>query len=622
MLHATSISTASPTPVGGRKSWKPAMLQVLVACAILFWALPPLGAQGQRVSVLVHLAEGTDRGPVRAFAAIQGGIVRYEYQVLPNVMNLRDIPAPAVAALRNMPGVLRVEEDIVVQAHLDESTGIIEALDGDLVALGGPDGTGVRVCIVDTGINKSHTAFTGRVDESAGYDFVNKDSDPNDDNGHGTHVAGITLGALVGYPGVARGATLIGVKVLNSAGGGSGSDVIAGIDHCAGPANADVINLSLGGGSFSGTCDSETMAAAGNNAVNNGVVVVASSGNSGSSNAMGSPACGSKVIAVGATYDEARGSVSWCLASNFIFCTKSCTDNTAVDLVTCFSNKSSELDVTAPGCYTSSANRNDDDGVLDYCGTSQASPHVAGLAALLLDQDGSLTPAQVRQLIRDGAEDKGPSGFDAEYGYGRINAVNSLSLVGPAEPVTDIAITSVNAPSSVVVGDVVSVDVTVKNVGNQDVGSSFDVTLKDGSETIGTQSVSGLAAGMSTTRTFSWDTAGKATGDHTLTGAHLFSDGNTANDWKSTTVTVNPLTENFSLSAIGYKVKGLQKADLTWSGTTATNVDVHRNNILIVTTANDGFHTDNINAKGGGSYTYKVCEAGTSTCSNNVVVSF
>jgi subtilisin family serine protease len=601
------------------------MLQVLVACAILFWALPPLAAQVQRVSVLVHLAEGTDRGPVRAFAAIQAGIVRYEYQVLPNVMNLRDIPAPAVAALRNMPGVLRVEEDIVVQAHLDESTEIIKALDSNLVALGGPDGTGVRVCIVDTGINKNHSAFANRVDGGAGYDFVNKDNDPNDDNGHGTHVAAIALGALTSYPGVARGATLIGVKVLNSAGGGAGSDVIAGIDHCAGPANADVINLSLGGGSFSGTCDSETIAVAGNNAVTNGVVVVASSGNSGTSNAMGSPACGSKVIAVGATYDEARGSASWCLARNFIRCTQSCTDNTAVDLVTCFSNKSDQLDVTAPGCYTTSANSSSpNDGVLDYCGTSQASPHVAGLAALLLDQDGSLTPAQVRQLIRDGAEDKGPFGFDPAYGHGRINAVNSLSLVGPAEPVTDIAITSVSAPSSVVLGDVVSVDVTVKNVGNQPVGSSFDVSLDaTAGQLIGTpEPVNGLEVGTSTTRTFLWDTAGATIGSHTLTGAHNFSDGSVANNSKSTAVTVNPLTENFSLSAIGYKVKGLQKADLTWSGATSTNVDVYRNNNLIATTANDGSHTDNINAKGGGSYTYKVCHAGTSTCSNNVVVSF
>ena len=620
MMHPTSISTTRPAPVAGGKSWKPAMLQAVIACAILFCALPPLAAQVQRVSVLVHVAEGADRGPVRAFAAIQGGVVRYEYQVLPNVMNLRDIPSPAVAALRNIPGVLRVEEDIAVQAHLDESTGIIKALDGDLEGLGGPDGTGVRVCIVDTGINKDHTAFKDRVDAGAGKDFVNNDADPNDDNGHGTHVAGITLGALAGYPGVARGATLIGVKVLNSAGGGSGSDVIAGIDHCAGPANADVINLSLGGGSFSGTCDSETIAVAGNNAVNNGVVVVASSGNSGTSNAMGSPACGSKVIAVGATYDQACGSASWCLASNFIRCTQSCTDNTAVDLVTCFSNKSSELDVTAPGCYTSSANRSNDNGVIDYCGTSQASPHVAGLAALLLDQDVSLTPAQVRQLIRDGAEDKGPSGFDPAYGYGRINAVNSLSLVGPADPVTDIAITSVSAPSPVVQGALVSVDVTVKNVGNEDVGS-FNVTLKDGGETIGTQNVSGLTAGASATRTFSWDTAGK-TGDHILTGAHNFSDGSVANNSKSTTVTVNLLTENFSLSAIGYKVKGLQKADLTWSGATSTNVDVYRNNSVIATIANSGSYTDNIDARGGGSYTYKVCEAGTSTCSNDVVVSF
>lgn len=77
-----------------------------------------------------------------------------------------------------------------------------------------------------------------------------------------------------------------------------------------------------------------------------------------------------------------------------------------------------------------------------------------------------------------------------------------------------------------------------------------------------------------------------------------------------------------SLSATGYKVKGLQKADLSWTGATTANVDVYRNGSLIATTANDGFHTDNINNKGGGSYTYKVCEQGTAICSNNAVVTF
>jgi len=666
------------------------MLQVLVACAILFWALPPLAAQAQRVSVLVHLAEGTDRGPVRAFAAIQSGFVRYEYQVLPNVMNLRGIPSPAVAALRNIPGVLRVEEDIAVQAHLDESTGIIKALDSDL-GVGGPNGAGVRVCIVDTGINKNHTAFTGRVDESAGKDFVNDDNDPNDDNGHGTHVAAIALGALANHPGVARGATLIGVKALNSAGSGSGSDIIAAIDHCAGSANADVINLSLGGGSYSGTCDSATIAVAANNAVDNGVVVVASSGNSGSSNAMGSPACGSKVIAVGATYDEARGSASWCLASNFIRCTQSCTDNTAVDLVTCFSNKSSELDVTAPGCYTTSANSSNlNNGVLDYCGTSQASPHVAGLAALLLDQDGSLTPAQVRQFIRDGAEDKGPSGFDPAYGYGRINAVNSLSLVGPAPTLEQIDVSPTNVSIAEGESQQFTATGTYSNSTTQDITNSVNWASSDTG--VATIDASGLATGQlagtsNITAALDSVTSNTASLDVTVpppstlesitvspssasidegqaqqfTATGTYSDSSmqditssvswTSSDTVVATINTSGLAAGQSagtsditasldgvvsnaamltvtgpsaidLSANGYKVRGLQKADLAWSGATSSTVDVYRNNSPIATTANDGFHTDNINARGGGSYTYKVCEAGTSTCSNNVVVSF
>ena len=89
----------------------------------------------------------------------------------------------------------------------------------------------------------------------------------------------------------------------------------------------------------------------------------------------------------------------------------------------------------------------------------------------------------------------------------------------------------------------------------------------------------------------------------------------------SATVTVSGATA-ISLSASGYKVKGSQKADLTWSGASGTSVDVYRNNVKIITTDNDGAHTDNINNKGGGSYIYRVCNTGTATCSNSVTVTF
>lgn len=84
-----------------------------------------------------------------------------------------------------------------------------------------------------------------------------------------------------------------------------------------------------------------------------------------------------------------------------------------------------------------------------------------------------------------------------------------------------------------------------------------------------------------------------------------------------------PSSGGMSLSAVAYKVKGEKRADLTWSGATSANIDIHRNGVVVViATLNDGSHTDVIGGRGGGSYTYKVCEAGTATCSPEVTVSF
>ena len=411
-------------------------------------------AQVERVSILVHLEPGTDRGPVRGFAASQGGVVRYEYTILPNVINLRNIPVPALSGLEQLPGVTRIEEDGIIQGHLNDSTALINALQSQIAAANLPaDGSGVRVCVVDSGIDSDHIMYATRIDAAAGFDFVNNDPNPEDDDGHGAHVAGIAVGGtglsvdfdgdgdFEPFQGIAPEATLIGVKVLNASGSGSASDVIAGIGHCADPAQADVINMSLGGGDFSGTCDSDSVASAANNAVAAGVVVVSSSGNGGKNNSLPSPACGSQVISVGATYDDNFPNADFPDEDSFTFCTKAnprglctktCTDNSpGVDEPVCFSNQSDTLNVTAPGCLTFSAFADSqNNSIIGFCGTSMASPHVAGLAALLLSADPLLTPAQVRQLIRDGAIDFGSTGFDNTFGYGRIDAVGSLSLMG------------------------------------------------------------------------------------------------------------------------------------------------------------------------------------------------
>jgi thermolysin len=119
----------------------------------------------------------------------------------------------------------------------------------------------------------------------------------------------------------------------------------------------------------------------------------------------------------------------------------------------------------------------------------------------------------------------------------------------------------------------------------------------------------------------SWDTTAYAEGSHTISATATDTAGQTATDSISVTVS-NTSAGEFTLTASGYKVRGLQKADLEWTGATSTEVDVYRDGVEIATTANDSPYTDNIDQRGPGSYTYQVCEAGTSTCSNEATVEF
>jgi len=178
-------------------------------------------------------------------------------------------------------------------------------------------------------------------------------------------------------------------------------------------------------GQFSGEC-THPWAVAANSAAAAGVVTVAAAGNENYANALSSPACGADVIAVGATYEDSYPN---CQSGTSSFNWGSCVDvNPNRDDVVCFSNESSDLDVVAPGCEIWSAS-NDPGGtwITGTCGTSMSSPMVAGLAALVLDIDDSLSPAQVRQRIRNGAIDMGPAGFDTAYGHGRIDVVRTLA---------------------------------------------------------------------------------------------------------------------------------------------------------------------------------------------------
>ncbi len=265
-------------------------------------------------------------------------------------------------------------------------------------------GAGAVVAVIDTGVSvggSDPVTLSG-----TGYDFVSGDSDPDDGNGHGTHVAGtINQGTDngVGVAGVAWGAEIMGVRVLNNRGSGTTSDIIDGIVHAA-DNGADVINMSLGS-AFGSAAEESAI----NYAAAAGLVIVAAAGNDGRSTGVSYPARYSEAIAVGATrYDNTRAG---------------------------YSNYGLGLDVMGPGGDTSVDQNGDGyaDGVLQethngrrtygyyyFQGTSMASPHVAGVAALLMSLGADRDEA--RDAIEATAVDLGAAGFDNVYGYGLVDA--------------------------------------------------------------------------------------------------------------------------------------------------------------------------------------------------------
>lgn len=231
----------------------------------------------------------------------------------------------------------------------------------------------VHAYIIDTGIRMTHQTFGGRA--TSGYDFVDNDSDATDCNGHGTHVAGTVGGAEYG---VAKGVSLTAVRVLNCQGSGTNSGVIAGIDWVAKNAvKPAVANMSLGGGA-STALDSSVQ-----NAIQAGVTFGVAAGNG---DALGNPqdACGTsparvpEAITVGAT------------------------DKT--DTRASFSNYGTCLDIFAPGVGITSSWDTSDTATNTISGTSMATPHVVGAAALYLASNPAATPQQVRDSLVNNAD--------------------------------------------------------------------------------------------------------------------------------------------------------------------------------------------------------------------------
>ncbi|MEU6737492.1 S8 family peptidase [Streptomyces physcomitrii] len=228
-------------------------------------------------------------------------------------------------------------------------------------------GEGVTAYVIDTGVRTTHSDFEGRA--SSGYDAVDGDDDASDGHGHGTHVAGTLAGAAHG---VAKKAQVVGVRVLDDNGSGTTEQVVAGIDWVTqnhqGPS---VANLSLGGGA------DEAIDTAVREAVASGVTVAVAAGNSADDAADYSPARVSEALTVAAS-DDADGQAY-------------------------FSNYGSSVDLYAPGVDIVSDFNTGDDATTTYSGTSQATPHVAGAAAVYLAGHPEATPEEVATALGDAA---------------------------------------------------------------------------------------------------------------------------------------------------------------------------------------------------------------------------
>ena len=390
-------------------------LSVLILCATGLCAEPPAAGRGVtagqgaqapagrngRVAVLIGFRNVP--GPSeQALVRSQAGVIKYSYHLVPAIA--ASIPEAAKAALLANPAVTRIEPDGVVKAldtELDNAWGVKRIGAGTIHAAGNK-GAGVKVAIIDTGIDYTHPDL--KANYKGGEDFVNNmDGDPMDDHGHGTHVAG-TIAAVdngTGVVGVAPEAWFYALKILDSSGSGSDSDLIAAMQWAVGN-EMQVVNLSLGTPTDPGAAVQQAF----DNAAAAGVLSVAAAGNSDLFGLIGDtvewPARYESVVAVGAI------------------------DST--DSLAYFSSTGPQVELAAPGVDIRSTLRGGGYGTMS--GTSMATPHVSGTAALVIAAGWP----DVRGRLASTADDLAPAGRDTWYGYGLVDADEAAASTTPPEP--------------------------------------------------------------------------------------------------------------------------------------------------------------------------------------------
>lgn len=339
-----------------------------------------------------------------------GGVINREYTIINAIA--ATVPENILDKIKRSPNVEYIEIDEKMYAHIPIGTCQeiqilkqivpwgIDRIGSRLVNAMGNTGKGIKIGILDTGIDYLHEDLSRNY--KGGYNFIDNNTDARDHNGHGTHVAG-TIAAEdndIGVVGVAPEAYIYSVRILDFAATGTASDITAGLEWCLNN-NMQIVNMSLG------SCeDSISVSRSLDILYSRGILLIAAAGNSG--NGMGTgdsidnPARYNSVVAVGAT---------------------DINDNRAS-----FSSTGPKLEISAPGKDIYSLLPGNKYASLS--GTSMASPHVAGVAALVISADPGISNVQTRIRLQTTAQNISKGSFEGKswFGYGLVDAVKAVSI--------------------------------------------------------------------------------------------------------------------------------------------------------------------------------------------------